>query len=310
MVIMTKQVSIKESTDKIKGVNVFNGNKSYVQFHPAEDNKGLVFKVNKEYIPVDIHKAFYHKSWRSLRLASCISINGVNERAVKVEHLLSAIYALGIDNLIIELSDGVCPRQNNAATEIIEALQDLRVEGSDERLYLRIKRNLDENKRTVEVNGIEDKLLIQHSDDFVIDYTAFYPHKVIGHQHHRFYFSEENYKEEIMKARGIFFLPKGSRYIVDSFLNKFHGIRDTNALLIGTPDDELYKNIIRPEGIYGKDEFVRHKILDVIGTLALIGKYFKETEFQFNKTGHKFDIYALKTLIERDCFELYAQPLK
>lgn len=302
---MDKQISIGKSSDKIYGVNVFNGSRNYVQFHPANDNNGLIFKVKKEYISVDIDRAFHHKSWRSLRLASCISIQGENEKIVKVEHLLSAIYALGIDNLVIELSDGVCPRQNNGVTEIIENLLDLRAKGNEEKVYYKIKKDLPEDKRTVQTENLDDRLLIQPSNDFIVDYTGFYPHKVIQCQHHKFYFSLENYKKEIMKSRGIFFLPKGSRYIIDSFLNNFHGINDTNALLIGTQEDEVYKNNVISEGIYGRNEFIRHKILDVIGTLALTGISFKETEFQFNKTGHKFDLYALKALIDRCCFELY-----
>ncbi|MFC1753585.1 UDP-3-O-acyl-N-acetylglucosamine deacetylase [Thermoproteota archaeon] len=308
---MVKQVSIKEPTGRIQGVNVFNGKESYVQFHPAEDDTGLIFRVNGESIPADIDRAVHYKIPRSLGIASCIAVNGEKEKAIKVEHLLSAIYALGIDNMIIELSDNVCPRQDNAATEVIEALQDLRKQGTAERVYLSVKKDLDESKRTVSDDKLEDRLLVKPDDCFIVDYTASFPHKAIGDQHHRFCFSEENYKDEIMKARGIFFLPLGSRYFIDSsFFKRFHGVTDRNALLIGSPDETSYLNDFTPEWGYGRDEFVRHKILDVIGTLALIGNYFKYTKFQFDKTGHKFDLYALKTLIQRDCFEVYEQARK
>ncbi len=145
---MEKQVTIKQSSGKRKGVNVFNGNRSDVQFHPADDNVGRVFKVKNEYIPVDINRAFHYNSWRYLRQASCIGIRGETEKVVMVEHLLSAVYALGIDNLIIELSDGVCPRQNDGTSWLVEELQDLRTEGAEERACFRIKKDLPETRRT------------------------------------------------------------------------------------------------------------------------------------------------------------------
>jgi len=296
------QVTISEPVT-VSGVNVFNGKKSYAVFHPSEDNSGLSFIVNGESIPVNIDKARNYKSWRALRFASCIAIDGERERAIKVEHLLSAIYALGIDNLAIELSDGVVPRQNNSVSEIVGTVAPLRIEGNVSRKYLTVKDGSSLEDRTVVRKGRLDKLSVHQAKGFWVSYDVYFPHKVIGEQHYELELTAQNYMNEIMKSRGIFFLPFGSRFLIDSFLKNLHGITDSNALFIGSKSDETFANTAYPEGIYGKEEFVRHKVLDAIGAIALTGKRFKDTEFRFDKTGHAFDIYALKTLMQRGCFE-------
>jgi UDP-3-O-[3-hydroxymyristoyl] N-acetylglucosamine deacetylase len=301
---MIRQNSIKESTSKIEGVNIFNGRENYVRFHPAEDNSGLVFRVGREEIPVNLENASHYKTWRGLPVVSCISMNGVRKKAIKVEHLLSSVYSLGIDNLVIELSDGVCPRFDTSLEEIFYPLRDLRQEGTADKKYWRVKKGLECGVGTNNAGRSGDRLDVKSSENFVIDYHAFYPHRSIGEQNYRFEFSEKNYEDEIMSARGVFFLPFGSRYLtIESPLKCLHGVNDKNALLIGSKCEEDFVNVSPSVMGYGKSEFVRHKILDVIGTLAITGRQFRETEFSFDKTGHKFDLYSVGKLFSKGCFE-------
>jgi len=303
MITMTKQASIKESTPWMDGVNILNGKRNKMKFHPEGDNHGLSFYVKGEKIPASMDRAFRYKPPKSLFIVNCVAVRGEKRKAVKVEHKLSAAYGSGIDNLTIELPDGVCPRNGNAETDVVRALTELREEGSSDRHYLRLRDGLSEESRTVTRNGWMDSLVVKPSDDFVVDCTVGYPHNAISQKHYRFIFSEENYKNEIMRAKGVFFLPFGSRFLVDSPVRKIHGVRDENNLLIGGKDEPEFVNKNRPEGGYSGDGFVKHKILDIFGELALTGGYYKDTEFVFDKTGHAFNIYALRELFSRDCFE-------
>lgn len=297
---MEEQNSISQYV-VIDGVNVFNGNKNCAILRPAEADTGIVFKVKQEIIPATFDYAYAHRPLRSLRQASCISLRGHSETALKVEHMLSAIYALGIDNLMIELSDGVCPRQNDSVSGIVAQLESLVISTGARRRYLEIDSPASEDDCVV-TKDTGDRLSVSRSDGVKISYHASYDYVSVGDQQKTVRLDLDSYKQEIMHARGIFFLPFGSRFLIDSFLGSYHGITDRNALLIGSSDCPRYLNNSGSSGPYGKDEFVRHKILDVIGAIALSGTRYKNTLFDFSLTGHSFDIYALKTLHERGVF--------
>ncbi len=301
---MTKQASIKESSPRIYGTSIVSGKESYVRFRPADDGDGLSFLLDGEEIPVELSRAYRHKIWRSLRLANCIAIRGEKKTVYMVEHLLSTIYWMGIDNLKIEMSDNFCPRYDNSESEIVQALDELRVEGTADRHYLKVRNGLSEEQRTVTWKKGDDKLIVKPSDDFAIDYTSYYPHEAVGHQHCRVAVSPEDYKKHIMGARPIFFLPLGSRFMIDTFLRNLHGIRDSNSLLIGRKDNPDYVNTPEHKGKHGRKEFVYHKTQDAVGEIAMSGWYFKDTEFVFYKAGHEFDIHALRTLSDRECFDI------
>jgi UDP-3-O-acyl-N-acetylglucosamine deacetylase len=82
----------------------------------------------------------------------------------------------------------------------------------------------------------------------------------------------------------------------------YHGVNIENFLIIPSRHhDRLCMGPFGPR-FEEQNEFVRHKVQDVLGTLALTGRHFKDTEFRFEMTGHKFDIYALKELFNKGCF--------
>lgn len=300
---MSKQASIEYPTGEIYGVNVFNGKRNYVRFHPGEDNRGLVFRVNNKEFPVSLDESFEYKPARALYLAGCISIKGKNQRANHVEHLLADVSSAGIDNLVIELSDGVCPRFDYDNSEVFEILTSIRKEGSSDRVYLKVSGDLSNEERNVKDEKRGDRLYVEPAKYFFIDYNAGFSHRAVGEQHHRFNVSEINYREQVMQARPIFFMPSLiPENILRRFIQPWFGVTDSNALLIGGKEETQYRNKVHPKGLYGRDEFVRHKVKDVLGTLALLGKPFKESGFLFYKTGHKFDLHALRTLRDKGCF--------
>jgi len=285
---MINQISIKNSV-KVNGLNIYNGNKNSATFHPAEENSGLVFIVNKTKIPAKLELAKYNKK--------AIGINNLKETADLTEHLLSAVYGLEIDNMYIELSDGVCPATDNCAREYFDALKNLRIEQKEPKKFWKYAYD---TEWTIKVEEKPDSLTVKPAKGFFIDSFAYYPHKVVGEQEFRFNFNEGTYDKQIADARS----PCFTQDILSkkTFTISKTGINEKNFLLIGSKDDKKYLNH-REFGVrYRGEEFVRHKVLDFLGTLALTGRHFIDTEFNPYMTGHKFDLYALKKLFEKGCF--------
>ncbi|MDD5192577.1 MAG: UDP-3-O-acyl-N-acetylglucosamine deacetylase [Candidatus Nanoarchaeia archaeon] len=221
---MDNQISIRDSV-KIDGINIYNGNKNSVTFHHAKEGSGIIFVVGNTRIPAKLKLAIYRKK--------AIGLDYHGESVDGVEHLLSAVYALKIDNLIIELSDGVCPETDNCAQEFFDALKNIRIEQATPKKFWRYK---GDNELSIKSDDKirPDHWIIKPSNDFIIDYSACYPHKVVGEQKFRFKFSEGDYRNQIAEARSpcftqdslskqLFFMPKSG----------LGGVNGKNFLLIG-----------------------------------------------------------------------------
>jgi len=298
---MTNQISISESVI-VNGVNVYNGRRNTATFHPAGENSGLVFLVNRARVPAKLDFAENKRK--------AIGLDNGEGKIYLVEHLLSAIYALGIDNLQIELSDGVCPTTDNCAYEYFEALKNTRSAQSSPKQFWKYIKDTKTHVKNDEKRK-PDCLRADSYDDFVIDYFAYYPHKVVGEQSYRFQFDEGTYAENVVNARPPGFIKNGLFKKAFLFLESvgLHGINERNYLLITSEKAERYANPKKFGVRYDGQEFVRHKVLDVMGALALTGRQFKDTEFKFEMTGHRFDLYALKKLFNEGCFVDYVQLL-
>jgi len=292
---MIYQTTIDNSIS-LDGINVYNGKKNKVTFHPAEEDTGLVFVLKNSKIPVKLEAAKHAKK--------AISLDNGQKSVYLVEHLLSGIYALGIDNLVIELSDKVCPTFDYYSLPILEALIDNRVEQS---LPKKFWTYAFDEPQTINRKGYPDSLTVKPSDSFVIDYFASYPHKAVRSHHYSIEVNEEQYLDNIAKARSIVFFKNEFFMNMAVQLGKlgFHGGSEKNFLIVGSKHAETYANSEKNKDRYNGEEFVRHKILDVLGTLALTGRHFKNTRFNFHMTGHKFDLKVLKALFELDYFKEY-----
>lgn len=293
------QVSIVEPVT-VTGVNVYNGRKNAATFHSLPEDSGLVFIVDGAHVPASLDAAEH--------MRRAVGLGHQNGRVLLVEHLLSAVYALGIDNLAIELSDGVCPTTDNCAGEYFDALKEIRGEQTLPKQFWSY------DGEGITIRSPEkrkpDSLTVAPSKGFVVDYTAYYPHRAVGEQHFRFALDEDAYAEEISTARSPAFIVNGllgTALKVVNQLGFYRGVNERNYLLIKGKNAEHYAN--PPEfGVrFGEEEFVRHKTLDVFGTLALTGRAFVDTEFRFEMTGHRFDLYALKKLFTEQHFKTYKQ---
>ncbi len=286
---MLMQRTISRSV-KFEGTNIFWGTRNAVTFHPARDGHGVAFVVRgKRRIPASLETAFNYR-----RLSgSCIALRNGRAVAIKVEHVLAALYILGIDNAVVELSDGVCPRLDGSISEFITELSQYLADGVLPKRVLAISDGVPPASCTVSAPDRQDRLTVRRKTGAFLQYTAGYPHKAVGEQRSLIPLTLSG-AQAVMHARPIFFLPFGSRLFID-WMGWMHGITDDNALLIGSADRTAYANRTTDD----PDEFVKHKMIDALGAVSLLGGFCENVEFSFYRTGHAFDLWALRTLVSR-----------
>jgi UDP-3-O-acyl-N-acetylglucosamine deacetylase len=294
---MKRQNTIIEDV-KVEGLNAYNGRKNAAIFHPAKENSGIVFIINNNKVPAKLEFAENRKK--------AIGLDNGKAKVELTEHLLGAVYALGIDNVEIELTDKVCPTTTNCGFNYFDALKNVRTEQSSAKKFWAYDSDTSFVSEASEVfsnvKGRNDKLIVsKNGGEFVIDYTSFYPHKVIGAQHYRFKFDEIDYEKNIAMARPPGFLK--NEFVKELFLGLgklgLHGLNEENYLFITSKKAEKYANPQQLGVRFDGNEFVRHKISDVMGTLALTGRQFENTEFRFYMTGHAFDLQTLKKMFKQ-----------
>ena len=210
--------------------------------------------------------------------ATTLSVEGENIRTV--EHLLSALHAYGVGNLLIKVH-GEIPVLDGSALEFCKVLEEIGFAEQDEPQREVV---ID---RTYEVGGTgEKRLTIEPADVFSVSYLLRYPAPV-GEQAHDFTLSSaEVYKREIAPARTFGFM-KDLKMLNELGLGS--GGRLDNFILVG--EDEVINTELR-----FPDEFVRHKILDVIGDLYLVG-YPIRGKVTARLTGHRDNIALIRQIV-------------
>lgn len=243
------QKTIANSVE-IVGIGLHKGVPVRMKLTPAEVDTGIVFHRSDEGVSIPLSP----DAVTSTQLATTISRDDVHISTI--EHFLSAIYAYGIDNLIIEVDNSEIPIMDGSAISFCMLLEEAGVRNLEQtKKVLRIKKEL-------EVTQDQKYVRLSPASSTSFDFTIDFNHPVIRRQQYTFEFSTKAYKDEIAKARTFGFVHE-MQYLQSK--NLALGASLGNA--IGLDD----KKILNPDGLRYKDEFVRHKILDAIGDLALLG---------------------------------------
>jgi len=172
-----------------------------------------------------------------------------------VEHLLAALVSLGIDNVIVELNSPEVPIMDGSAAPFIYLIQEAGVKQlSSPRRYMKIL-------RPIALSRGDKRIALYPSDHFKVTYSIAYDHPLLRHQSRTLRITEESFVEEIAPARTYTFLKE-----VEMLRQQGLALGGSleNAVVIG--DTGVLNHALRFD-----DEFVRHKILDVIGDMALVG---------------------------------------
>jgi UDP-3-O-[3-hydroxymyristoyl] N-acetylglucosamine deacetylase len=270
---------------KVTGIGLHSGKKVTMRMLPAESNTGIVFKR------VDIAGSEPMKADAlSVGATDNNTTIGAGASAIHtVEHLLSAFYGLGIDNVFIEIDGPEVPIMDGSSGSFIFLLKETGIQ------------NLNKSKEfmvildTVRVEHEGKWAQIEPAENLIIDSTIVFAHPTIKTQRETFEFSCENFIKEISRARTF-----GMLRDVDMLKRKglVKGGSLDNAIVL---DD--FK-VLNPEGLRFADEFVRHKILDTIGDVSLLGYEIagKITTF---KSGHALHNKLCRKILENPkCYEI------
>lgn len=299
--MLEKQKTIINAVS-ISGIGLHTGCNSTITFKPAQENTGIIFRRIDLDEPVDIPARLEFVD--SIARGTILSNNGV--KIYTVEHVLAAIMGLTIDNVLIELDAEEPPVMDGSAIDFVNILKDNIVLQDKPRQYFEVKENIvykDEEK------GIE--LIVVPSDKFKITYMVDYNNPALGTQFTTMYDLEEEFVKDYAPTRTFCFLSE-VEHLKEAGLIKGGSLENSVVIL----DRELSKEetsmvekklgmgegiIPETKGILGSVEFrfknepVRHKALDLIGDLALLGKPIRG-HFLCARGGHAAHIELVKLL--------------
>jgi len=282
------QKTIKEEID-FRSVGLHSGRKVGMTVKPAEADAGIVF-VRKN-VAADNRIAADIRNVTDTTLATTLGVNGT--RVHTVEHLLSAFRGLDIDNAVVEVDTFEVPIMDGSSEPFVRTLKRVGLKTLRKpRRYLKIR-------KTVAVAEGESTAMLEPAPDFRITYKIDFPHPAVGTQSYHMVFTPDAYEREISSARTFGFL-RDVEYLQAKGLALGGSLQ--NAVVL---DDE---KVINKEGLRSRDEFVKHKILDAVGDLYLVGMPILG-HFTAYKSGHKLNTQLLKTLLTRgDSWEIVSHP--
>ena len=276
---MLKQRTLKKEISAT-GVGLHNGEKVTMTLRPAAADAGILFRridlPNLSEIKVQANAV------RDTRMCSALECNGA--RVATVEHLMSALAGLGIDNIIIDLNASEVPIMDGSSVPFIYLLQSAGiVEQPVAKKFIRIK-------KIVEVVHKDKWVRFEPYHGFKIDFTIDFPHPVFEHtgKNVKIDFADNTYIKEISRARTF------------GFMHEVEYLRANGLARGGSLDNAIVLDeyrILNTGGLRYEDEFAKHKVLDAIGDLYMLG-YPLLGAFTAYKSGHALNNELICTLLE------------
>lgn len=283
---MIKQRTLKNEI-RATGVGLHTGRKVYLTLRPAPINFGIVFRRVDLNPAVEIAAKAENVGDTTL---STTLVNG-DVRISTVEHLLSAMAGMGIDNVIIEVSSDEVPIMDGSAGPFVFLIQSAGIqEQNAAKKFIRIKKPL-------EVEDGEKKAAFLPFNGFKVSFAIDFDHPVFKGRKldATVDFSSTSFVKEVSRARTFGFMHE-IEYMRSKGLAKGGSV--DNAIVV-----DKYR-ILNEDGLRYDDEFVKHKVLDAIGDLYLLGASLIG-EYRAYKSGHGLNNKSLRELIKReDCWEL------
>ena len=280
------QTTISRSIS-LSGIGVHSGEAVSISFHPADPDSGIVF--NRQLASGDIV---------SVRAVSsqvgstdlCTLLGKAPDRSIAtVEHLMAALYALGVDNISIDLDGGEVPIMDGSAAVFIEALDSAGlVNHSVKRRYIRVIKPV-----RIEMGGSWAEFTPHNGTRFEIDIDFETP--LIGRQSWKGEVTADTFRRELSRARTF------------GFMRDIEYLRSHNLALGGSLDNAIVLDdyrVLNEDGLRYDDEFVRHKILDAIGDLYLMG-YGIVGAYTGYKSGHGLNNQLAQALLaDQQAFDI------
>ncbi len=282
---MVKQRTLKKVVEAT-GVGLHTGEKVYLTLRPAAVDTGIVFRRVDLPQPVDIHARAV--AVNDTRLSTCLEEGGA--RVATVEHLMSALSGLGIDNAIVELTSPELPIMDGSAGTFIFLLQSAGIVEQDAaKKFMRIK-------KTIELKEGDKWVRFEPYNGYRLNFTIDFAHPVFAgtKQQVTVDLGEHSYVKEVSRARTF------------GFMQEVEYMRSQGLALGGNLDNAIVMDeyrVINPDGLRFEDEFVKHKVLDAIGDLYLLGHPLIGT-FSGHKSGHALNNALCRALLaDKDAWE-------
>jgi UDP-3-O-[3-hydroxymyristoyl] N-acetylglucosamine deacetylase len=264
---MLRQRSLKSSISA-SGVGLHTGQKVRLTLRPAPPDTGIVFRRIDLATPVDIPARADLVG--ETRLSSCLIKDGA--KLYTVEHLMSALGGLGVDNVYADIDASELPIMDGSASPFVLLIQQAGiVEQQAPKRFLRVAKR-------VEVKDGDKWARLDPFDGYKLSFSIDFRHPVIERstQSVEVNFAETSYLKEIARARTF------------GFMHEVEDLRDNGLALGGGLDNAVVLDeyrVLNAEGLRFADEFIRHKLLDAIGDLYLLGKPLLGA-FAAHKSGH------------------------
>jgi UDP-3-O-[3-hydroxymyristoyl] N-acetylglucosamine deacetylase len=275
---MIKQRTLK-NVIRATGVGIHSGEKVFLTLRPAAPDSGIIFRRVDFAQPVEILARAEHVGDTSLST----TLTRGDVRIMTVEHLLSALAGLGIDNAYVDLSAPEVPIMDGSAGPYVFLIQSAGIEEQNApKRFIRIK-------KPIRVEDGDKWARFEPFDGFKVGFTIDFNHPMFTRSTSsaEVDFSTTSFVKEVSRARTF------------GFMKDIEMLRDRKLVLGGSMDNAIVLDdyrILNEDGLRYEDEFVKHKILDAIGDLYLLGHSLIGA-FYGHKSGHQLNNQLLRTLL-------------
>lgn len=277
---MIRQRTLKNAI-RATGVGLHTGQKIYLTLLPAEVDTGIVFRRVDLDPPVEIPATAHNVG--ETTLSTCLVKDGV--KVSTVEHLLSAMAGLGIDNAVIELNAPEVPIMDGSAGPFVFLMQSAGVqEQNAPKKFVRVT-------KPVELQDGDKTAKFLPFDGFKVNFSIAFDHPVF----------EGRTSEATVDFSSGSFIREISRARTFGFMHEIEYLRSKGLARGGSMDNAIVVDeyrILNEDGLRFEDEFVKHKILDAIGDLYLLGNGLL-AEYRAHKSGHSLNNRVLRKLMEQ-----------
>ena len=271
-----KQRTIAKSIE-ILGIGLHKGVPVKMRLEPLDSDMGIVFYRVDAGVTIPLKR----ENVVDTKMATVIGKDGVVVSTI--EHLLSAVYAYGIDNLRVVIDNDEVPVLDGSSAGYCMLIEEAGI------------KELDKSKKAIKIKKQVDvttpdgkRVTLKPSNRIVYDFEIDFEHPVIGKQNFHFDYSIAEYKENISRARTF------------GFLHEVQYLRSIGLAQGGSMENAIVldqSKVLNPEGLRYDDEFVRHKILDAIGDMALL-EYTLVGEYDAVAGSHHLNHLLTKKLYE------------
>lgn len=267
------------------GIGLHSGKKVGLTIKPAPPGSGITFERIDTTESCKIKASF--DSVIETNMATSIGFNGYS--VATIEHLMAALFGMGIDNALIQVDGEEVPIMDGSAAPFVFLLNTAGIAiQNDFKKFLLVK-------KPVKVNDGNRSVQLYPSNELKISYEIDFNHPLIKDQSYEIAFSKSNFINEISRARTF------------GFLRDVQTLRDNGLAKGGSLDNAIVvdeSRVLNKDGLRYKNEFVRHKLLDFIGDLAILGCTVIG-HFVVKRSGHSLNQELLKKfMVQKKCWEV------